>query len=372
MCSKQVPVLGSSLATNRYTHKYMKIFISHINEDEKLALSLKGWIEKSFLGQIQIFVSSNPNDIIVGEQWFKGIENFLIDSDIILILASKLSLNRRWINFEAGAGWIKNIPVIPICYSGIEKSSLPSPLSFFQSINLKGDKFSTLLFDAISKHLKFPKAPNIDYDLMNKEVLQAIGEYFEEEDLGYLDHIESMENGFKTIGEIFNSFTSNMVSIQIETSKLSTQINTENAHPSQGTARFLQRQSKKYSRKIDTFTQMILTSNDSYKETVTKIEKNIHFVFHYATLQSEEDITEIKKAVAIIGFAITEGVQAEQAFLDLNKIIASLPKYEKHLNRSLQSYSKQLDTFTENLDNFLDVLRKAEIDGNNIIQSFNS
>ena len=350
----------------------MKIFISHINEDEKLALSLKEWIEKSFLGQIQIFVSSDPKDIIVGEQWFKQIEKFLTDSDLIIILASKLSVNRRWINFEAGAGWIKNIPVIPICYFGIEKSSLSSPLSFFQSINLKDEKFSTLLFDAISKHLKFPKAPNIDYDLMNKEVLQAIGEYFEEDDLGYLDHIESMENGFKTIGEIFSSFTSNMVSLQIETSKLSTQINAENAHPSQGSARFLQRLSKKYSNKIDTFTKMISSSNDSYKEIVTKIEKNILFIFHYATPQSEDDINEIKKAVAIISSAINEGVQTEQAFLDLNKTIANLPKYEKHLNRSLQSYSKQLDTFTENLEIFLDVLRKAEIAGNNIIQNFNS
>lgn len=350
----------------------MKIFVSHIKEDEKLAITLKEWVEKSFLGQIEIFVSSDPNDIIVGEQWFKEIEEFLKDCNIVLILASKLSINRRWLNFEAGAGWIKRIPVIPICYSGIEKSSLSPPLSFFQAINLKDEKFSKLLFDAISIHLKFPKAPNIDYSLMNREVLQAIGEFFDEEDMGFLDHIESMENGFKTIVEILNTFTSNMQGLQIETQKLTAQINSENTTPSQGSAKFLQKQSKKYSQKVDTFTQIISSSNNSYKEVVIKIEKNLKFIFNYTSPQSQDDISEINKAVAIISFVINEGIQTEKAITNLNNIISNLPKYQKHLNRSLQSYSKQLDAFNENLVNLLDVLRKAEIDGNNIIQNYKS
>ncbi len=69
----------------------MKIFISHIAEDEKLAIALKDWIEKSFLGQIEIFVSSDPNDILIGDQWFKEIEKFLSDSNLIIALITKLS-----------------------------------------------------------------------------------------------------------------------------------------------------------------------------------------------------------------------------------------------------------------------------------------
>ena len=36
----------------------MKVFISHVSEEAPLALVLKEWIENSFLGQVDVFVSS--------------------------------------------------------------------------------------------------------------------------------------------------------------------------------------------------------------------------------------------------------------------------------------------------------------------------
>ena len=85
----------------------MIIFISHITEEATLALTLKEWIESTFLGEISVFVSTGPEDITAGNQWFNTIENALDDTKVLLVLCSKESIVRPWINFEAGAGWIK-------------------------------------------------------------------------------------------------------------------------------------------------------------------------------------------------------------------------------------------------------------------------
>ena len=90
----------------------MKVFISHIAEEAALASVLKDWIESTFLGQVDVFVSGH--DISSGEQWFRRLGEELTDAKAMLVLCSKRSVSRPWINFEAGAGHVKGVPVIPI------------------------------------------------------------------------------------------------------------------------------------------------------------------------------------------------------------------------------------------------------------------
>lgn len=50
-----------------------------------------------------------------------------------IVIASPTSVKRPWVNFEAGAGWIRDVPVIPLCHSGTTPASLPMPLSEVQA-----------------------------------------------------------------------------------------------------------------------------------------------------------------------------------------------------------------------------------------------
>jgi hypothetical protein len=56
----------------------MKLFISHISEEASLALVLKDWIESSFAGQCQVFVSSDKDDIPAGSRWLDEIDKALV------------------------------------------------------------------------------------------------------------------------------------------------------------------------------------------------------------------------------------------------------------------------------------------------------
>lgn len=95
------------------------VFISHITEEKEMALELKSLIEESFLGMISVFVSSDENSISSGSKWLDNITSALGNCAIELILCSPNSVKRQWINFEAGAGWVREIPVIPLCHSGM-------------------------------------------------------------------------------------------------------------------------------------------------------------------------------------------------------------------------------------------------------------
>ena len=146
----------------------MKIFISHISEEKNIAICLKKWIDNLFLGHFEIFVSSDGESLKLGNKWLEGINSSLEDSKIMLVLCSPESILRPWINFETGCGWIKNIPVVPICHSGLKLSLLPPPLGFLQGIELADDMFSEKLLKNLTNELGVKKAPLVHQNMLRE------------------------------------------------------------------------------------------------------------------------------------------------------------------------------------------------------------
>lgn len=151
----------------------MKIFISHITGEVSIASVMKEWIESSFVGQCDVFVSSDKDDIPAGTKWLEEIDKALEDAVALIVLCSPASLSRPWINFETGCGWIKRVPVIPICHSGQKKGALPPPISMFQALELEDKSFVNDLLSSLAKHLGFSKIPRIDESCMKKELVAA-------------------------------------------------------------------------------------------------------------------------------------------------------------------------------------------------------
>lgn len=144
------------------------IFISHITEEKDIALELKALLEESFLGMMDIFVSSDDTSISAGTRWLDNISNSLGNCSIELILCSPKSVKRPWINFEAGAGWVRNIPVVPLCHSGMEPTNLPIPLNLLQAVKLSEVSGLKLLLPLLSSSIG-SKEPKVDFnDFINK------------------------------------------------------------------------------------------------------------------------------------------------------------------------------------------------------------
>ncbi len=109
------------------------IFISHVQAEKEIAGALKDLIETAFLGTVGVFVSSSSNSIQIGSEWLEKIKAALKACDVAIVLISPASANRPWINFEAGAVWSREKPVIPLCHSGATEDNLHQPLKMLQA-----------------------------------------------------------------------------------------------------------------------------------------------------------------------------------------------------------------------------------------------
>jgi hypothetical protein len=146
-----------------------KIFVSHVSEEAALANIFKTHLSHDFLGLFDIFVSSDLESIAAGDNWLVSLEEALREASVLLVLCSHASLNRPWVNFEVGAGWIKSIPIVPICHSGLNLRELPIPLSLLQGIQANTEDGWKILYTKIAKILDC-QVPKKDYSEFVKEV----------------------------------------------------------------------------------------------------------------------------------------------------------------------------------------------------------
>ncbi|HEX9940370.1 MAG TPA: TIR domain-containing protein [Thermoanaerobaculia bacterium] len=114
----------------------LQLFLSHIHEEAQLALRLKRWIETTFSDRIEVFVSSDRGAFARDANWLRKLSGALRTTDLLLLLASPRSLQRPWINFEAGCAWVRDTDIIPLCHSGQRKEALPLPLSLFNAVEI--------------------------------------------------------------------------------------------------------------------------------------------------------------------------------------------------------------------------------------------
>ena len=152
------------------------VFLSHISEEAELATLFKAEIETSFIGMVNVFQSSDPASNVVGRNWFDSITSALRDCQIIVLFCSPYSVKRPWINFECGAGWGRDIAVVPVCHTGIRPVELPVPISLLQGLTANDDRRLKEIFDLIASKLR-SNTPTVDYTKLARNVLAFEAKY---------------------------------------------------------------------------------------------------------------------------------------------------------------------------------------------------
>lgn len=149
------------------------VFISFIHEEASIATAVQKLIEMK-LGQ-KAFLSSDQWQIYAGEVWLDRIRAELTSAKVVVLLLSLTSVKRPWVNFEAGAAWLMaDKAIIPVCYGGLTKDTLPKPYSGIQALNLRQEGY--YLVKSVAHYLgHFPPPPteNEDY-LPGRELHNAL------------------------------------------------------------------------------------------------------------------------------------------------------------------------------------------------------
>ena len=153
-----------------------KIFVSHISDESKLADIFQRHLTNDFLEILEIFVSSDESSISAGTNWLNTIDRVLKAAKLEIVLCSRASVGRPWVNFEAGAGWIRGIPIVPVCHTGLRPNELPMPLNVLESIEASQkrglQKLYNLIADAIGS-----RVPSFDSEKILAEIKEFELEY---------------------------------------------------------------------------------------------------------------------------------------------------------------------------------------------------
>jgi hypothetical protein len=146
-----------------------RLFISHISEEKAFAAQLKRVLTRDFLGLVEVFVSSDTESIGAGEEWLQSVATALRECAIVVILCSPDSVRRPWINFEAGAAWMREIPIVPVCHLGLLPRDLPVPLSLRQGIALESPEGLNRLYKKIADVIQC-QSPDRDFEALSREL----------------------------------------------------------------------------------------------------------------------------------------------------------------------------------------------------------
>lgn len=207
-----------------------RIFVSHISSETELAQQIKAYLDKHFLGMLDIFVSSDRETIRAGSKWLDAVDTALKSADLQIILCSLESVGRPWVNFEAGAAWLRGIPVIPCCHSGMLPNHLPAPLGMLQAVECSQADGLRKLYDAIAENLEV-NVPDIDFEEMasalsalekqpvhtgenfkvkvieNPKILCAASEQYAQMDIGFDRDVKILESAFPNLVTVEKALT---------------------------------------------------------------------------------------------------------------------------------------------------------------------
>lgn len=133
------------------------VFISFIHEEEQYAEAVQKFITGVLGTDAEPFLSSDKFQVYAGERWLDRIVSELGRAKVAILMLSPVSVKRPWVNFEAGAAWVRNIVAIPVCYRGLKKDQLPRPYSSLQAVNLLMADDHEYLARSVAHHLGLPE-----------------------------------------------------------------------------------------------------------------------------------------------------------------------------------------------------------------------
>ena len=114
----------------------INLFLSHVTAEARLADLIEDHVVRDFIGLARVFVSSDQTSVVAGSKWLDEVTSALKEANLHIVLASPDSIERKWINFEAGAAHVRDVRIVPLCHSGLTPAQLPVPLSESQGLVL--------------------------------------------------------------------------------------------------------------------------------------------------------------------------------------------------------------------------------------------
>lgn len=153
----------------------MSVFISFVHEEQEVAATVQQLLVEKLRREFAVFLSSDRWQMLAGQVWLDRIREELNGARVIVSLLSPRSIGRPWVNFEAGAAWLSNKPIIPACFGGLDLGQLPRPYSDFQAVDLRAHDYELVsgVLRCLDAH-RIPPVPWAPDDPLRQDLHRAL------------------------------------------------------------------------------------------------------------------------------------------------------------------------------------------------------
>ncbi len=190
----------------------------------------------------------------------------------------------------------------------------------------------------------------------------------EDGELGYLDHMVKMEEGFEKLTGILGQVASWTESIGSKTSEAAKKIAAINANPQAGSARMIQTYARTMAEYQADYGKKLSIANAEYSSTLKFVETSLEYVIGANIAQSEEQRNQLSEWLDALA-SVEEGALIGKAgFLGMAEILDSTPKMEKLLTKAVQHTSKELKQFVINIDQTIAMISRARGIGERVLR----
>jgi hypothetical protein len=140
-----------------------RIFVSHAGTDEHLAVAVVEAVGSAFAGYVELFLATRK--LRAGAFWKEELRSRLAESDAIISIITPGSIEKPWLYIEWAPFWVSRKPWYLLRSSDIDTSTLVSPMSDAQAMEILKEDHVVRFFQALREDARIPDSHPTSPDL---------------------------------------------------------------------------------------------------------------------------------------------------------------------------------------------------------------
>ena len=187
-------------------------------------------------------------------------------------------------------------------------------------------------------------------------------------ELGFLDHMVEMEEGFEKLSALMQQVTEWTESIGTNTANEVAKIEHINANPHPGAARKVQMSARTMAQFQLDYSKKLSNANLEYDKTLKQVETSLEYVVGENIPSSEENQLQLAEFLDILAGVEEGALLGKAGFSGMAEMLDSMPKMEQMLSRATLETSKELRRFVVNIDQTIAMISRARGIGGRVLR----
>jgi uncharacterized protein YoxC len=188
------------------------------------------------------------------------------------------------------------------------------------------------------------------------------------DELGFIDHMVTLEEGFEGLSAILNEVTEEVSAIGNHVGETASIIEQAAGNFSSGTARHVQKTARKLSEAQTSFADRLAKSNTEYAKILRNIEDSLEFSVRNQQTTTAAERDQLRELLDHLETSEEAAEDARITYQGLATTIAGLPNMERHLTRANRRVIDEINSLVDNIDQTVSMISRVRALGARILR----